>query len=138
MNNFLKIIVVILFIVSCTKKNCVTTSDLAFADLKEGENEHYEYIHDSLSLNMPKYITPNNDGVNDEFEISTNIVDYVAADFRLTNACEEVLHKEHLVFPFTFPDPKTMEDGQYEFTFSIVLEDKKTITGSNLIRIIRK
>ena len=138
MNNLLKIIVGILFIISCTKKNCVTTSDLAFEDLKELEGEYYEYIHDSLSLSIPQYITPNNDGVNDEFEILTNIDNYVTANFRLTNACEDVLHKEHLVFPFTFPDPKTMEDGQYEFTFSIVLEDKKTITGSNLIRIIRK
>lgn len=138
MNNFLKIILVMLFIVGCTKKNCVTTSDLAFADLKELEGEYYEYIHDSLSLNIPQYITPNDDGLNDEFEVLTNIDNYVAADFRLTNACKEVLHKEHLVFPFTFPDPKTMEDGQYEFSFSIVLEDKKTITGSNLIRIIRK
>jgi hypothetical protein len=118
----------------------VTTSDLAFADLNEGDREFHEYIHDSLSLKIPKYITPNNDGLNDEFEILSNITidHYVAADFRLTNACDEVLHKEHLTFPFTFPDPKSMEDGQYEFSFSIVLEDKKIISGSNLIRIIRK
>ncbi len=142
MNQFIKIIpFVALLAFSCTKRNCVKTSDIAFADLGESDRDFYSFSRDDFSLDICQYITPNGDNVNDSFDIVTNLVkgDYLSTSFRVVNACEDIIHVERNTFPFTFPDPKTLEDGQYEFTLSVQLaESKKMISGSGIIRILRK
>ena len=141
MKHILKIILIVLIVLSCTKRNCVTTSDLAFDQLDESDRTFYTFTNDSFKISICQYITPNNDGLNDTFEIQSNLKsnDYLSTKFRLVNACEDVVHVDINSFPFSFPDIKDLEDGQYNFTLSILLDESKdVISGAGKIRVIRK
>ena len=141
MKHILKIVFIAFVLVSCTKRNCVTTSDLAFDQLDEHDRNFYKFNLDSFNVSICQYITPNSDGLNDSFEIQSNInsIDYLSTNFRLVNACDEVIHVDKNSFPFTFPDAKSLQDGQYQFTFFVVLDESKdVISGTGKIRVIRK
>lgn len=137
-----KLLIVLIALVSfsCREGSCVSTSDIAFADLKEPDLDHYNYELDSLNLSIPYAVTPNGDGMNDEFSIVTNINSshFVSTDFKIKNGCDETVHAEHLTYPFTFSEAKDLEDGQYNFNFSIVLTDNKLLTGGGIIRVVRQ
>lgn len=139
MKNLLILLIGVVFI-SCKEGSCVSTTDIAFSDLNEPNIEFYHYELDSLNIAIPHAVTPNNDGVNDEFSIVSNIKrsHFVASDFKIKNGCDEIVHTEHLTFPFTFSEAADLEDGQYNFNFSIVLIDNKLITGGGIIRIVRQ
>lgn len=141
MKRVLKILIILFIISGCTKRNCVKTSDIAFTDLDEGNRSFYNFSVDSFKVSICQFITPNGDGANETFEIDANLQsnDYVATSFRVVNACDEIIHVEKNSFPFSFPDPKNLEDGQYEFSFSVLLDDSKNlISGAGIIRIVRK
>lgn len=116
------------------------TTDIAFKDLNESNLEYYEFSSDSLFVHIPIAITPNGDSLNETFVPLSNVENqhFVAADFKIKNACDEIVHIQHMSFPFTFEEAPTLEDGQYNFDFSIVLEDKKLLTGGGILRIIRQ
>lgn len=141
MKHIFKIVFIGLIVVGCTKRNCVTTSDLAFDQLDESNRTFYKFTLDSFTISICQYITPNSDGLNDSFEIQSNLDsnDYLSTSFRLVNACEEVVHVDKNSFPFSFPDTKNLEDGQYNFTLSVLLDESKdVISGAGKIRVIRK
>jgi hypothetical protein len=140
MRKVLLFIIVFCSILSCKENNCVPTALVVFSDLNEPDVDHYLYEHDALMMEIPSAVTPNSDGVNDMFVIKTNILasDFVAVDFKIKNGCDKTIHKQHGIFPFTLPDLENMEDGAYDFDFSIVLNDKHLITGAGVINIIRK
>lgn len=141
MKSVFKILLIGLFAAGCTKRNCVKTSDLAFADLDEGNRTFYNFTTDSFQVSICQFITPNSDGLNETFEVNSNLQasDYVSTSFRVLNACEDIIHVEKNSFPFSFPDPKTLEDGQYDFTFSVLLnESKDLVSGGGVIRVVRK
>ena len=141
MKSVFKILLIGLVTAGCTKRNCVKTSDLAFADLDEGNRAFYNFSVDTFSVSICQYITPNDDGINETFEMNSNLqpADYISTSFRVVNACEDIVHVEKNSFPFSFPDPKTLEDGQYDFTFSILLEESKNlVSGGGIIRVLRK
>lgn len=141
MKNFVYILLVGFLALSCTKRNCVKTSDIAFADLGEGDRDFYSFSTDSFGLEICQYITPNNDSINDSFAFYTNIRagEFASSSFRVVNACEDIIHIQKNSLPFTFPNPYDLEDGQYNFTFSVVLqESKKNMSGSGVIRVLRK
>lgn len=133
-------LLVIAISLSCKEGSCVSTSDIAFSDLNEPDIEHYRYELDSLNLAIPYAVTPNGDGVNDEFQTITNIdkSHFISTQFKIKDGCDETVHVENFLYPFTFPEAKDLEDGQYHFNFSIVLTDNKLITGGGIIRIIRQ
>lgn len=124
----------------CRENNCVPTTDIALKDLNETNLEYHEFSSDSLYINIPVAITPNGDSINEKFVAITNVEQqhFVAADFKIKNACDEIVHSQHMTFPFTFEEAASLEDGQYNFDFSIVLEDKKLLTGGGILRIIRQ
>ena len=141
MKYIFKIVLIGFIVASCTKRNCVTTSDLAFDQLNESNRTFYKFTLDSFSISICQYITPNNDGLNDSFEIQSNLKpnDYLSTNFRVVNACDEVVHVDKSSFPFSFPDTKNLDDGQYSFTLSVLLDKSKdVISGSGRIRVIRK
>tara|TARA_B110000211_G_C13867586_1_gene459351 strand:- start:68 stop:490 length:423 start_codon:yes stop_codon:yes gene_type:complete len=140
MGKILVIIVVFFSVLSCKESNCVPVSLVAFKDLNESNIDHYIYNHDTFVLEIPSAVTPNKDGLNDVFTTITNItaLDFVAVDFKIRNSCGETLHKQHGTFPFEIPDIESLEDGEYDFDFSIVLNDKHLITGGGVINVIRK
>ena len=141
MKSVFKILLIGLVAAGCTKRNCVKTSDIAFADLVEGNRAFYNFSVDTFNVSICQYITPNEDGTNETFEMNSNLqpADYIATSFRVVNACEDIIHVEKNSFPFSFPDPKTLEDGQYDFTFSVLLEESKNlVSGGGIIRVIRK
>jgi len=136
-----KIVIIGIIVVSCTKRNCVITSDLAFDQLDEMNRDFYKFAIDSFTISICQYITPNSDGLNDSFKIQSNLDsnDYLSTKFRLLNACDEVLHVDENSFPFSFPDLKLLEDGQYKFSFFVVLDQSNdVISGAGKIRVIRK
>ncbi len=140
MKHLVKIFLIGIVLFGCSKKNCVTSSDLAFYELNETDRSFYVFSADSFNVSIPKYITPNNDSVNDFFEVQTNIGhrDYISSKLTVVNSCEDVVHVERNSFPFTFPGIKELEDGQYDFTMVVVLDKSKdVISGSGKIRIIR-
>lgn len=141
MKYFFKIIFLGVIFLGCTKRNCVTTSDLSFDQLDEINRTFYDFSVDSFTVSICQYITPNNDGLNDSFVIQSNLDsnDYSSTKFRVVNACEEVVHLEKNTFPFTFPNIESLEDGQYSFNLSVMIDrDKEVISGSGKIRILRK
>lgn len=141
MKSVFKILLLGVIVAGCTKRNCVKTSDIAFADLQEGNRTFYNFSVDSFNVSIVQYITPNNDSVNETFEMNSNVQlnDYVSTSFRVVNACDEIVHVEKNSFPFSFPDPKTLEDGQYDFSFSVLLDESKDlISGGGIIRVLRK
>ena len=141
MKNIFKIVFVSFIIISCTKRNCVTTSDLSFDQLEESNRTFYKFSVDSFDISICQYITPNGDGLNDTFEMNSNLKskDYISTKFRLLNACQEVIHVHKNSLPFSFPDEKSLSDGQYSFTISVLLdENKDVISGGGKIRIIRR
>lgn len=141
MKYFLSAIITIATIVSCSDNNCIKTSDLVFDQLSEGDRTYYKYDSERFFFEMVQYITPNGDSINDTFNIRTNIErgDYITAKFRLVNACEDIIHVDDVNFPFTFPDPKSLADGQYDFNFSIIMrESRDVISGAGKIRILRQ
>ena len=128
-------------LLGCSKKNCVESSDLSFYELNETDRSFYVFSADSFTVSIPKYVTPNNDSLNDFFEIQTNLDynDYVSSKFTVLNSCEDVMHVETNSFPFTFPGVESLDDGQYDFTIAVVLDKHKdVISGSGQIRILRK
>lgn len=141
MKYFFAVIITITTLISCSDNNCIKTSDLVFEQLGEGNRTYYKYDFERFFFEMVQYITPNGDSINDNFNIRTNIDsgDYISAKFRLVNACEDIVHVDDVNFPFTFPDPKSLTDGQYDFDFSIILkESREVISGAGKIRILRQ
>lgn len=141
MKKIIYILLGIVFVVGCTKRNCVKTSDIAFADLNESDRAFYSFARDSFTVDICQYITPNDDGVNDSFAFATNVKigDFASSNFRVVNSCEDIIHVQKNSLPFTFPNPKDLEDGQYNFTYSVLLlESKDIMSGSGVIRILRK
>jgi len=140
MGKLLVFILVIISIWSCKEDDCIPNSLVAFEDLSESNVDYYIYNHDTLFLEIPSVVTPNNDSLNDVFITRTNISEsnYVAVDFKLQNKCGETLYKQHGTFPFVITDLESMKDGSYNFDFSIVLNDKRLITGGGVINVVRK
>ena len=141
MKKIVYIFLVVLIAFACTKRNCVKTSDISFGELNEGDRSYYTFAGDSMSISICQYITPNGDNINDTFAIASNIKigDFYSSSFRVSDNCDEVIHLENNVFPFSFPNPNSLEDGQYDFTMSVVVkEGKELISGSGIIRILRK
>jgi|TARA_B100000795_G_scaffold269533_1_gene259193 hypothetical protein len=133
-------IVFLLFAISCKENNCVPKAKFDFKNLDESNLDYYKYSNDVLYLDIPSVFTPNGDSINEQFLIITNISDsnFVAADFKIKNSCDKTLYKQNGTFPFVIPDVDQFEDGTYNFDFSIVLLDKKLMTGAGVIMIIRK
>ena len=133
-------VVMFLGVVSCKEKNCVSSPLVLFDDLSEPGVDYYLYDYDTLRIEIPSVVTPNNDGFNDVFITKTNITksNFVAVDFKIRNNCRETIYKQHGTFPFVIPDLDNMVDGAYNFDFSIVLNDKRVISGGGVINIIRK
>ena len=141
MKNIIKLVLISIVLFGCTKKNCVKSSDLSFYELNETDRSFYIFSGDSFTVSVPKYVTPNNDSINDFFEMQTNVDsdDYITSKFTVINECEDVVHVETNSFPFTFPGIENLEDGQYDFTLAVVLDkNKDVIAGSGQIRILRK
>ena len=140
MRKILVLVIVFFSVLSCRESNCVPTALFAFSDLSESDIVHYLYSHDTYSLEIPSVVTPNADGINDVFVTVTNITpsDFVAADFKVRNSCGETLYKQHLAYPFEIPNLSSMEDGQYDFDFSIILNNKHTLSGAGILNVIRK
>lgn len=141
MKYIIKLVLISIVLFGCTKKNCVKSSDLSFYELNETDRSFYIFTGDSFTVSVPKYVTPNNDSINDFFEMQTNVDsdDYITSKFTVINECEDVVHVETNSFPFTFPGIENLEDGQYDFTLAVVLDkNKDVIAGSGQIRILRK
>ena len=141
MKYIIKLVLITFVLLGCTKKNCVKSSDLSFYELNETDRSYYIFSADSFTVSIPKYVTPNNDSINDFFEMQTNIDfgDYITSKFTVINECEDVVHVETNSFPFTFPGIENLDDGQYDFTVAVVLDkNKDVIAGSGQIRILRK
>ncbi len=141
MKYIIKLVLISIVLFGCTKKNCVKSSDLSFYELNETDRSFYIFSGDSFTVSVPKYVTPNNDSINDFFEMQTNVDsdDYITSKFTVINECEDVVHVETNSFPFTFPGIENLEDGQYDFTLAVVLDkNKDVIAGSGQIRILRK
>ena len=140
MGKLLVFILAIISILSCKEDDCLSNSLLAFEDLSESNVNYYIYNYDTLFLEIPSVVTPNNDSLNDVFTIRTNILEsnFVAVDFKLQNNCGETLYKQHGTFPFVIKDLESMKDGGYNFDFSIVLNDKRLISGGGVLNVVRK
>ena len=140
MGKLLVFILAIISILSCKEDDCLSNSLLAFEDLSESNVNYYIYNYDTLFLEIPSVVTPNNDSLNDVFTIRTNISEsnFVAVDFKLQNNCGETLYKQHGTFPFVIKDLENMKDGGYNFDFSIVLNDKRLISGGGVLNVVRK
>ena len=140
MGKLLVFILAVIGILSCKEDDCLPNSLLAFEDLSESNINYYIYNHDTLFLEIPSVVTPNSDNLNDVFTTRTNISEsnFVAVDFKLQNKCGETLYKQHGTFPFVIADLESMKDGSYNFDFSIVLNDKRLITGGGVINVVRK
>ena len=121
MKHLVKIFLIGIVLFGCSKKNCVTSSDLAFYELNETDRSFYVFSADSFNVSIPKYITPNNDSVNDFFEVQTNIGhrDYISSKLTVVNSCEDVVHVERNSFPFTFPGIKELSFVSCEVISSI-------------------
>jgi len=133
-------IAVLLIAISCKENSCVRAADVALKDLDESNLDYYKYGNDTLYLDIPSVVTPNEDGINDDFVVITNISnsDFVAVNFKVKNNCDETLHKQNGTFPFIIPNINNLENGIYNFDFSIVLLDKELISGGGIIKIVRK
>lgn len=140
MKNIILLISVILIGFGCSDKDCVKVSDIVYSDLNESEESVYTFEMDTFSFKFPQYVTPNNDGVNDTILMQTNITEdvVVSSKFRMTNNCNKVVFSDEANFPFVFPNPKTWEDGQYDFTFHIMLPNNKLLSGGGVFRVISK
>jgi hypothetical protein len=127
-------------VLSCKDSNCVPTSKISFIGLNENSIEYYNYSLDSFYIEFPSVVTPNGDTLNDFFAIRTNIdsADYEIADFKVRNSCGETLYKQDGSFPFTFFEVSNLEDGEYDFDFSIILNNKEVIAGANILNVLRK
>lgn len=140
MKNIVLVIVVAVIGFGCSDKNCVKVSDIAFGDLQEGTEVIYNYELDTFAIKFPQYVTPNNDNVNDTIFIETNIqkLDVISAKFRMVDGCDNVVFSDDANFPFVFPNPSVWEDGQYDFSFTVILPDNKPLSGSGVLRVISK
>ena len=140
MGKLLVFILAIISILSCKEDDCLSNSLLAFEDLSESNVNYYIYNYDTLFLEIPSVVTPNNDSLNDVFTIRTNISEsnFVAVNFKLQNNCGETLYKQQGTFPFVIKDLENMKDGGYNFDFSIVLNDKRLISGGGVLNVVRK
>ena len=52
MKRVLKILIILFIISGCTKRNCVKTSDIAFADLEEDNRSFYNFSVDSFKVSI--------------------------------------------------------------------------------------
>ena len=60
-------VVMFLGVVSCKEKNCVSSPLVLFDDLSEPDVDYYLYDYDTLRIEIPSVVTPNNDGFNDNW-----------------------------------------------------------------------
>jgi hypothetical protein len=129
------LLISIIGISSCTKsKRCNNQPTRDLSSIDEENVEYYTFYNDTNWLKIPKYFTPNGDGVNDELQsLTNNLESFQSIEFQINNKCRDRLYWSN------FPEWDGDQFGvaKYEFEIEIKWGDGSITNETGNIELLK-